>query len=295
MAIQSMTGFARSDGALGDATWHWEVRSVNSRSLDLRLRLPPGYEALDPKVREGVTRRITRGSVNATLTVVRESTQQDVRLNERALEQVVALAVRISHEIGSPPPRAETLLALKGVLELVEEPEREEAIAARHEAMLAGLTAALDGLVSARLEEGERLRAVIVAQLDEIERLVTSIEASPARSVDVIRRRLAEQVSRLMEAGQTLDPLRLHQEAVLIATKADVEEELKRLRAHLAATRALLTSAGGIGRKLDFMTQEFNREANTLTSKAGDTEISHAGLALKVVIDQMREQVQNIE
>ena len=136
MAIQSMTGFARSDGALGDATWHWEVRSVNSRSLDLRLRLPPGYEALDPKVREGVTRRITRGSVNATLTVVRESTQQDVRLNERALEQVVALAVRISHEVGSPPPRAETLLALKGVLELVEEPESEETIAARHEAML---------------------------------------------------------------------------------------------------------------------------------------------------------------
>ena len=219
MTIQSMTGFARSDGALGDATWHWEVRSVNSRSLDLRLRLPPGYEALDPKVREGVTKRITRGSVNATLTVVRESTQQDVRLNERALEQVVALAVRVSHNIGSPPPRAETLLALKGVLEVVEEPESEEAIAARHEAMLAGLTVALDGLVAARLEEGDRLRAVIVAQLDEIERLVAGVECAPSRSVEAIRRRLSEQIARIMEAGQSLDPLRLHQEAVLIATK----------------------------------------------------------------------------
>jgi uncharacterized protein (TIGR00255 family) len=295
MPIQSMTGFARSDGALGDATWHWEVRSVNSRSLDLRLRLPPGYEALDPKVREGVTKRVTRGSVNATLTVVRESTQQDVRLNERALEQVVALAVRISHNIGSPPPRAETLLALKGVLEVVEEPEREEAIAARHEAMLAGLTVALDGLVAARLEEGDRLRAVIVAQLDEVERLVASVESAPSRSVEAIRRRLSEQIARIMESGQSLDPLRLHQEAVLIATKADVEEELKRLKAHLEAARALLAAPGGIGRKLDFLTQEFNREANTLTSKAGDTETAHAGLALKVVIDQMREQVQNIE
>ena len=159
--------------------------------------------------------------------MVRESTQQDVRLNERALEQVVALAVRVSHDIGSPPPRAETLLALKGVLEVVEEPESEEAIAARHEAMLAGLIVALDGLVAARLEEGDRLRAVIVAQLDEVERLVASVEFAPSRSVEAIRRRLSEQIARIMEAGQSLDPLRLHQEAVLIATKADVEEELK--------------------------------------------------------------------
>jgi uncharacterized protein (TIGR00255 family) len=295
MTIQSMTGFARSDGALGDATWHWELRSVNSRSLDLRLKLPPGYEAIEPKIREGLARRLTRGSINVTLSVMREGSQQQLRLNEPALEQLLALAVRIGREIGSPPPRAEALLTLKGVLELVEEPEGEEDIAARHEAMLASLTAALDGLVVARLEEGARLKTVIDAQLDEIERLVTSVEVAPSRSIEAIRRKLSEQVSRLLEASQSFDPLRLHQEAVLLATKADVEEELKRLRAHLAAARALLASPGGIGRKLDFLTQEFNREANTLTSKAGDNEIAHAGLALKVVIDQMREQVQNIE
>lgn len=295
MTIQSMTGFARSDGALGDATWHWELRSVNGRSLDLRLKLPLGYESIEPKIREGLARRMTRGSVNVTLSVVREGNQQQLRLNEQALEQILAVAVRVGREIGSPPPRAETLLTLKGVLELVDETEGEEQIAARYEAVLASLNNALDGLVAARLEEGARLRAIIEAQLDEIERLVTTVEAAPSRSLEAIRQRLAEQVARLMDANQSLDPLRLHQEAVLLATRADIEEELKRLRAHLVAARGLLASPGGIGRKLDFLTQEFNREANTLTSKAGDNEIAHAGLALKVVIDQMREQVQNIE
>jgi uncharacterized protein (TIGR00255 family) len=295
MTIQSMTGFARADGALGAITWHWEVRSVNNRGLDLRLRLPPGHEALEPKVREGIAQRLTRGSVSVTLSVAREAAQSQIRLNEAALAAVIATAERIRKDLGGAPPQAESLLALRGVLELVDEPEDEEQRAATQAAMLASLITALDGVIAARGAEGRRLGAVLDAQLTEIARLVGQIEASPARTPGAIKERLKEQVARLLETGQGLDPARLHQEAVLLATRADVEEELKRLKAHIEATRELMSEPGAVGRKLDFLAQEFNREANTLTSKAADAEIARLGLALKVVIDQMREQVQNVE
>jgi uncharacterized protein (TIGR00255 family) len=295
MAIQSMTGFARSDGALGASRWHWEVRSVNNRGLDLRLRLPPGYEALEPVVREGVSKRMTRGSVSVSLSVAREAAQPTVRINETALEQVRAAAERLSKSLGSPPPSAEGLLALRGVLEVSEEAESEARVAERQAAMTASLNVALDGVASARGAEGARLKDVLEAQVVEIAQLVDRIEASPARTPAAIQRRLAEQVARLVETGQGLDPGRLHQEAVLIATRADVEEELKRLRGHIEAVREIFKAPGAVGRKLDFLAQEFNREANTLTSKAADSDIARWGLALKAVIDQMREQVQNIE
>jgi uncharacterized protein (TIGR00255 family) len=295
MTIQSMTGFARADGALGASTWHWEVRSVNNRGLDVRLRLPPGHEALEPKVREGIAQRLTRGSVSVTLSVVREAVQSQIRLNESALDAVVATAERIRKELGAAPPRAEGLLALRGVLELVDEPEDEAQRTATQGAMLESLVAALDGVIAARSAEGRRLGAVLEAQIAEIARLVDLIEASPARTPAAIKTRLGEQVARLLETGQGLDPARLHQEAVLLATRADVEEELKRLKAHIEAARELLSETGAVGRKLDFLAQEFNREANTLTSKAADAEIARLGLALKVVVDQMREQVQNVE
>jgi uncharacterized protein (TIGR00255 family) len=295
MTIQSMTGFARSDGALGASRWHWEVRSVNNRGLDLRLRLPPGYEALEPAVREGVAKRLTRGSVTVSLSVAREAAQPAVRINETALEQVRAAAERLSKSLGGPPPSAEGLLALRGVLEVSEEAESEAKVAERHAAMTASLVTALDGVAGARGAEGARLKDVLEAQVAEIARLVEQIEASPARTPAAIQRRLAEQVARLVETGQGLDPGRLHQEAVLIATRADVEEELKRLRGHIEAVREILDAPGAVGRKLDFLAQEFNREANTLTSKAADSDIARWGLSLKAVIDQMREQVQNIE
>lgn len=295
MTLQSMTGFARSDGVLDGTSWHWELRSVNNRGLDLRLRLPPGYEALEPKVRDRIAKAISRGSVNAGLSVTRRAATGDVRVNQAALDRVLTIATRISKGIGGETPRVETLLGLKGVLDIVEDTDDAERAAAEQAAVLEGLDAALAGLLAARRDEGRRLKDVVGRQVDEIARLAAGIEASPARSVDAIRSRLAEQVARLMETGQGLDPARLHQEAVLLATRADVEEELKRLTGHVEAARALLAEEGAIGRKLDFLAQELNREANTLTSKAPDQEISRAGLALKVVIDQLREQVQNIE
>jgi len=295
MTLQSMTGFARSDGARDGTTWHWELRSVNNRGLDLRLRLPPGYEALEAKARELIAKAIARGSVNASLSVTRRAAASDVRVNRVVLDRLLAVATELAHDTGAATPRIEALLSLRGVVDIVEDDEDREVMAAEHDSVFQGLEIALSGLVAARADEGRRLKDILSRQVDEIARLTAVVEASPSRSLDAIRKRLADQVARIVETGQGLDPARLHQEAVLLATRADVEEELKRLHAHVQAARGLLGDEGAIGRKLDFLAQEFNREANTLTSKAADQEIAHAGLALKVVIDQLREQVQNIE
>lgn len=295
MSLKSMTGFARADGVHEGVSWHWEIRSVNGRGLDVRMRVPPGYEALETPARDAVTKRLARGSVTVNLNAQRASGATMLRLNEAALEQVLKAAEHIRHLTGCERPRPEGLLALKGVMEVVEAEDDESVIQARNALILQSLDAALGSLVAARAAEGERLAAVLSAQLDEIERLVALVEAAPGRATDAVKARIAEQVARLVEASSALDPQRLAQEAVLAATRADVEEELKRLKAHIAAAREHLTEAGAVGRKLDFLAQEFNREANTLCSKAADSESTRAGLALKSVIDQMREQVQNIE
>jgi uncharacterized protein (TIGR00255 family) len=295
MSIKSMTGFSRVEGAVGSAAWHWELRSVNARGLDLRLRLPSGMEALEPKVREAVARHLVRGSITVSLNVESRAAALQVRLNEEALAQAVKAAEHIRALTEASPPSADGLMAIKGVLEVVEAEESAEEAEERVAAMLESLEQALRALVQARLAEGARLKAVLVANLAEIDRLVGVVETSPARTPAAIAARLKEQVARLMESANTLDPDRLHQEAVLVATRVDVEEELKRLRAHIAAAHELLEAEGAVGRNLDFLAQEFNREANTLCSKANDVDITRAGLALKTVIDQMREQVQNIE
>ena len=291
-----MTGFGRAEGAFGGHTWAWEVRSVNGRGLDLRLRLPPGSDALEPRLREAVAQRFSRGSINVSLQSQRETGGSEIRLNEAALQQVLQAAKAIGKATGNDtPPSAEALLAVKGVIEIVEPMEDEAAQNARRDAMIGSLEHALDDLMAARAAEGQRLAVVLTDQLAEVERLVTLIAQSPSRTPEAIAARLVEHVARITGAGTSLDPDRLHQEAILIATRADVEEELQRLKAHLAAARELIDSSGGVGRKLDFLVQEFNREANTLCSKANAADISRAGLAMKAVIDQMREQVQNIE
>jgi uncharacterized protein (TIGR00255 family) len=295
MSIKSMTGFARAEGTHEGATWHWEVRSVNGRGLDIRLRLPSGNEPLEPRVREAVGRHVTRGSVSITLAVERSDGGVQIHLNERALAQVMHAADRVRDLTNATPPRVDGLIGIKGVLDIIEPQENPEQAAARAEAMLKSLEGALVALVAARAAEGGRLAATLAAQLDEIDRLVGVVQASPARTREAIEQRLKEQVRRLVDTGNGFDPVRLHQEAVLLATRADVEEELQRLGSHIGAARELLADSGAVGRKFDFLAQEFNREANTLCSKASDVEITRAGLALKTVIDQLREQVQNIE
>jgi uncharacterized protein (TIGR00255 family) len=295
MTLKSMTGFGRADGSHGGVSWTWEVRTVNGRGLDVRLRLPPGSEALEPKVREMTAQVLTRGSVNVNLNVARSDGGTEIRLNERVLAQVLAAIEIVRAKSGAPPPTAEGLLSLRGVLEIVETRDSDAAVEARSVLMLASYAKALAGVDATRVEEGGRLAKTLLTQIADIERLTGAVTASPSRSADAIRKRLADNLARILEAGSSLDPARLHQEAAILATKADVEEELERLRVHVASARDMLAGSEPAGRRLDFLTQEFNREANTLCSKANAPDVTQKGLELKAIIDQMREQVQNIE
>jgi uncharacterized protein (TIGR00255 family) len=290
-----MTGFARKSGSHGGTNWHWEVRSVNGRGLDVRLRLPPGYEGLEAGIRENLARRLARGSVSISLNVQREGAPAEIRLNEAMLAQALAAVARIRAAGDFERPRADGLLALRGVLEVVEPVEGEEDAALRQKAMMANFDEAVLDVVAAREAEGQRLAPILGAQISTIDVLTDRVAGSPSRNPEAIRKRLKEQVAKLLEATHTLDETRLYQEAALLAQRADVEEELKRLKAHVSAARELLAAREPVGRKLDFLAQEFNREANTLCSKANDVEVTRLGLELKAVIDQLREQVQNIE
>lgn len=290
-----MTGFGGDEGRQGAVSWRWDIRSVNSRGLDVRLRLPPGYDAIEPRLRERIGAAFTRGNVSVSLNVTREEGGSDLRINEDALAKVLAIAQKVRATGDFAPLSVEGLLSLRGVLEVAEGVESEEAAEARQAAMLASFDRALAQLVESRRAEGARLAPVIEEQLASIISLVETIAASPGRSLDAIRGRLKEQVLRLLDTAAPLDEMRLHQEAALLAVKADVEEELQRLRAHVASAREMMAGGKPAGRRLDFLAQEFNREANTTCSKANDIETTRAGLALKAVIEQMREQIQNIE
>lgn len=295
MTLKSMTGFARADGTHGNTAWSWEARSVNGRNLDLRLRLPSGFDGIELRARGLCQERLARGNCTINLSLKRESGEMEIRLNEAALRQAVALGERAQDLTNMAAPQLDTLLAMRGVVEVAEGEENEEARAALADALIAGLATALDNLVAARASEGERLAEVMGRQLEQIGDLVERAANAPARQPEAISARLAEQLNRLLEGAAGLDPERLHQEALLLAAKADIQEELDRLRAHVAAAKDLLHAREPVGRKFDFLSQEFNREANTVCSKAADIEISRIGLELKTVIDQLREQILNIE
>lgn len=295
MALNSMTGFARSDGHHGDIAWAWELRSVNGRGLDLRLRLPSGLDAIEPNLRKAVTGRFARGNISATLTMKRDGGSQRLRLNEAVLNDALDALGRVRELAMLPEPRADSILAIRGVLELVDGSDEATTDDALAIAITQGFETAVVALAAARASEGAALAGVLSGLVDQIDGLVQDLIQSPARGPDRVLERLSRQVTALLERNDGLDPARLHQEAVLIATRADIQEELDRLVAHIAAARGHLAAAEPVGRKLDFLAQEFNREANTICSKAGDIAITQTGLALKGVIDQLREQVQNVE
>ena len=290
-----MTGFARADGADGAQRWAWEVRSVNGKGLDIRLRLPAGYEHLEIAARERIAGALARGNVQATLSLVGQPNGSRIRINDDVLAEVLAAMERLGSRIEVQPPTLDGLLSVRGVVETVEPEPDDEAVAALSAAILADLDAALAALVTDRVREGEAIGAALAQRVAEVERLVRTVEASPARTPEAIRARLTEQVTALLDAVPALDPDRLHQEAVLLATRADVREEIDRLDAHVAAARGLITEGGPVGRRLDFLAQEFNREVNTLCSKSNDRAVTAVGLQLKAVVDQFREQIQNVE
>lgn len=296
MAISSMTGFARAEGVGEGLAWCWEARSVNGRGLDIRLRLPPGYDAIETAARDAISKRFARGNVAVTLTLERQPGASSLRLNEALLIDLVKAADRAAELTGGTRPDTASLLAMKGVIEIGDNGiEDSDTKLRRERVLLSGLERAINGLSTARKAEGERLDTVLKDQVARIASLTREVRISPSRTPDAVRMRLKDLIERLLDANETFDQDRLHQEAVVAATRIDIEEELTRLEAHVAATHDILAESGAVGRKLDFLAQEFNREANTLCSKANAVDITRLGLALKTVIDQFREQVQNVE
>jgi len=291
-----MTGFARVEGHDGTLSWVWEIKSVNAKALDVRFRLPAGFDALEIPLRASANQKLRRGAVTVNLGLTRAAGAGGMRINRDALAAVVGLARELAAELTDvAPPRLDGLLAIRGVLESAEEAPDEETRERQLGLLTGSFERALGSLQAMRLNEGSRLEAVLAARLAEIESLVREAEASAAVQPAAIKARLKELVTALVEAVPALPEERLAHEAALVITKADVREELDRLTAHLAAARGLMAEGGSIGRRFDFLCQEFNREANTLCAKSADLELTRVGLALKAAIEQLREQVQNIE
>jgi uncharacterized protein (TIGR00255 family) len=295
MALSSMTGFARADGAHASYRWTWELKSVNAKGLELRLRLPPGWDSVEGPVRARAAETLTRGTVYATLTANRDGVAPVVRVNEPVLAAVLATMRQVAQRIDAAPASLDGILGLKGVIEVAEQDESEEQRRSTEAAFVAGFARALVGLAEMRRHEGAALAGILNKRLGEIAALTARAEAAPGRGAEAIRARLKDQVALLLDASERFDADRLHQEAILIAAKVDVREELDRLAAHVAQARRLVDQGGAVGRRLDFLAQELNREANTLCSKSNDVELTNIGLELKSVVEQFREQVQNLE
>ncbi|MBC6405251.1 MAG: YicC family protein [Rhodospirillales bacterium] len=288
-----MTGFACKEGNLGALSWTWEAKSVNGKGLDLRCRLPPGCEALEPKVRQAAQATLQRGTLQIALTFGRSETETVTAVNRAALERCLAAALELAGR-GAAPPTADGLLGLRGVLELAE-PAGSLDREARDAAVLADLRQVFADLVAARRSEGRQLKALLLDRLDALAEALAQAEASAAAQPEALKARLKRQVEELLEASPALPEERLAQEAALLAVKADLREEIERLGAHIATARSLIAEGRAVGRRLDFLCQELNREANTLCSKAQDIALTEIGLAMKSIVDQLREQVQNVE
>lgn len=296
MAVASMTGFARKEGAIAGFAWTWELKSVNGRNLDIRCRVPGGYDALEQFARGTAAEILKRGNVNAALTLNVQEKTGTFRVNEAALAQVEKIITDMRQRFDAAAPRIDGILGLRGILEVDEPALTPEEQEARLQALQQSLTEAFKQLHAMRQVEGARLQALVEGHLAEIERLCGQASQIAASQPESLRKRLSEQLAELLSSnGASLNEERLAQEVALLATKADVREELDRLAAHVQAVRDLLRQGGAIGRKLDFLCQEFNREANTLCSKAADLALTAIGIDLKATIEQLREQIQNIE
>lgn len=295
MALLSMTGFARSHGASGPYTFEWELKSVNAKGLDVRLRLPQGWDEVETFARKRVGEVLSRGTVYANLNVKRADAGSTVRVNEEVLASIVNVATALAAKIDAVAPSIDGLLAIKGVIEVVEPDSDEAEDKAAREAVMSAFDVALKSLVEMRRREGETLGQILNQRVDEIEGLAQKAEGLPGRKPEAIKARLADQVAALLESSDRFDPDRLAQEALLIAAKADVREELDRIASHVAQARDMLKKGGAVGRRLDFLAQEFHREVNTCCSKSNDIELTNTGLEMKTVVEQFREQVQNLE
>jgi uncharacterized protein (TIGR00255 family) len=290
-----MTGFGTGTAGLADIAVSIELRSVNGKGHEARLRYPPGHDFLDQPLRQALKGAIGRGSIQISVTVERTADISAPVINRPFLHALAAEAEQLTRSHGAAPASADGLLAIRGVVETADGsmlPEDRDSITS---VALAALAQAVSGLIATRISEGKALREAAMQRIDTIEELARQIADDPSRQPDALHKRLTSQVAALIDAEPKLDAGRLHAEAALLATKADIDEELDRLRAHVGAVRNLLAEGGAVGRKLDFLAQEFNREANTICSKANAVAVTNAGLEMKMAIDQFREQIQNLE
>jgi len=295
MVANSMTGFARNEGTYGTVHWYWEARSVNGKGLDIRMRLGQGNEALEPFVREQLRRVFSRGSLQISLNVTRAEAEPDIKINERAVRAVLDKTKALAADYNLELPTMDGLLTMRGIVDVVEPEENEAEREKRFSAMKESFVGLVQELKAVREAEGARMVSVLEEQLSRIATYARDAEKAPSRNPETIRAKLADQIDRILQTQGEFDESRLHQEAVILAAKVDIQEELDRLDAHVSAARELLVADEPVGRKLDFLAQEFNREANTLCSKSNHVDLTAIGLELKVVVDQLREQVQNIE
>jgi uncharacterized protein (TIGR00255 family) len=295
MALTSMTGFARAVGALGPWRWTVELKCVNAKGLDLRLRVPQGLERIEGEARARLSKALARGTCFASIAAQRDGAGSEARVDAPALAAIVVAAREAAAAAGLAPPTMDGVLAVRGIVEIAEAGDDEATMTAVCAGALSSLDVALAALSVSRAAEGAALQAVLEERLDAIAALTQAADDNPARKPEAVRERLARSVAALMESSRGFDENRLHQEAILLAAKADIREELDRLKTHVTAARGLIGEGGPVGRRLDFLAQEFGREANTLCAKANDVSLTTQGLELRAQIEQLREQVQNIE
>lgn len=295
MKLKSMTGFGRADGTRNDWHWYWELKTVNARGLDIRMRMPNGLESLEQDLKKSLQSKLKRGAVQVFINIERENAGTDIRVNADVATKLMAELKTLAIGLGTEPPSLEAVLGIRGVIDVAEPDADEEETAARLKAVAGTFDEAVQSLVSARADEGAKLHGILDGVLNEIEQLVAQADSLAALAPEAIRKKLEAQVTELLADRAEMPEERIVQEVAMLAGKADIREELDRLRAHVTQARALLLEGEAVGRKLDFLAQEFNREANTLCSKSSDTDLTRIGLDLKAAIEQLREQVQNVE
>lgn len=295
MTISSMTGFARSNGQTDTASWSWEFKSVNAKGFDLRLRIPSGLDGIESDLRRMIGAVIVRGTIHAALDLTRTIRTPEIRINADLVARLARELNKAASKAGLQPPSMDAVIAVKGVIEIADEQEDEASREALQTALIQSLEEAIVALFSARKAEGSALLMVLSSRIDDMQRLATAAEKLPSRQPDAVKARLKTQIDDLLDASSTFDAQRLHQEAVVLTIKADIREELDRLNAHIEQTRALLLRGGAVGRRLDFIAQELSRETNTICAKSNDIALTAIGMDLKTLVEQFREQVQNVE
>ncbi|MEM6461952.1 MAG: YicC/YloC family endoribonuclease [Pseudomonadota bacterium] len=295
MTLQSMTGYANLEGNSGSMQWAWEMRSVNGKGFDVRIRLPAGFELIEPDVRKAVSQNIARGNLQVNLTVTRDRKTIQATVNQDVLDAVIIAADRLLESTDAEPPRIDGLLNIRGVLEFSESKPDDETLSQERQSIMDGLDATIAAMTAMRKTEGEKIGAFLGDQVAGIEELVRKVAADPSTEPDRIAERLSSQVRMLLDSAAEFDEDRVYVEAAILASKADIREEIDRLSVHVEACRQLLADGGPIGRRLDFLAQELNRESNTICSKSNASSVTAIGLELKVLIEQFREQVQNLE